>query len=203
MNEEAILLDRDGTITKPGDHIHKIADLEFLPYAIEGLKKLQEFGYKLIIITNQAGIGRGLYTEEDYFIFKNEMYRRLENEGIFITAEYFCPHHPEKGIGKYKIDCNCRKPKTGMLEKAIKDFSLDVRKCWLIGDNLSDILAGRGAGCRTIHVLTGECKIPITYADFIASDLVNAADYIIKDKKNIKTPYTNFSYGRRDRKEEV
>lgn len=183
MMNEAILLDRDGTITKAGDHIHKIEDLEFIPNAIEGLKRLQEFGYKLIIITNQAGIGRGFYTEGDYIQFRDEMHRRLALEGIFITAEYFCPHHLEKGIGKYKTDCNCRKPKTGMLEKASREFDLNLKECWTIGDDLWDILAGKRIGTRTIHVLTGEYKLPINYADFIAIDLADAADYIIKDKK--------------------
>lgn len=176
-----IFLDRDGTVTIDGDHIHKISDLKFLSGAVEGLRKLQNAGYTFIIITNQAGIGRGLYSEEEYFAFRNEMHKKLREEGILIAAEYFCPHHPEKGIGKYKIECNCRKPKIGMLEQAAKDFNLNLNECWMIGDQTWDIDAGKNAGCKTIHVLTGEEINPIVYANFVAKNLVEAANYIINN----------------------
>jgi D,D-heptose 1,7-bisphosphate phosphatase len=179
MNK-AIFLDRDGTINIDKGYVHKIEDLEFLPNAIEGLRKLQK-EYRLIIATNQSGIARGYYTEEDYFIFRNEMHKRLKEQGILITAEYFCPHHPKEGIGKYKVYCNCRKPKTGMLEQAAKDFNLNLNECWVIGDNVSDIDAGINANCRTIHVLTGEKTEPIIYANFVAKDLAEAANYILNN----------------------
>jgi D-glycero-D-manno-heptose 1,7-bisphosphate phosphatase len=179
MTNKAIFLDRDGTITNSGDHIYKIEDLVFLPRVIEGLKKLQETGYKFIIVTNQAGIAKGLFSENEYFAFRNELYKRLDEQGILIDAEYFCPHHINGVIGKYKFDCNCRKPKTGMLEQAAKDFDLNLAECWMIGDNPSDLLAGKKAGCRTIHVLTGEEKKPVIYADFEAKDLVEAANCIL------------------------
>lgn len=180
MNK-VIFLDRDGTIVLPGDHIHKIEELKLIPYVIKGLKKLQDKGYKFIIITNQAGIAKRLYKEEDYFIFRNEMNRRLKEKGILITAEYFCPHHKE-GFGEYKKECKCRKPRIGMLEKAAKEFNLNLNKCWLIGDNYSDILAGKNAGCKTIHILTGEQKKNSNNANFIANNLIEAADYIINNK---------------------
>jgi len=184
MKNRAIFLDRDGTVTLAGDHIHKIEDMKFVQGAIEGLKKLQGTDYKLIIITNQAGIGRGMYGPEEYFTFRKEMNKRLDQQGISITGEYFCPHHPEKGIEKYKIDCNCRKPKTGMLEQASTDFDLDLSQSWVIGDNLTDIQAGNSAGCKTIHVLTGEFKEPVKEADFVAKGLIEAADYIITEDEN-------------------
>ncbi len=176
-----IFLDRDGTITNSGDHIYKIKDLKFVSKVIEGLRKLQKEGYKFIVITNQAGIGRGLYSEKDYFTFRNEVHKQLKEQGIIITAEYFCPHHPEKGIGEYRIDCNCRKPKTGLLEQAAKDFNLNLKECWVVGDQIWDVDAGKNAGCRTIHVLTGEKREPISYADFVAKDLIEAADYILNN----------------------
>jgi len=177
---KAIFLDRDGTINIDKCYVHKIEDLEFLPNAIEGLKKLQR-EYKLIIITNQSGIARGFYTEKDYFTFRDEMHKKLRERGILITAEYFCPHHPKGIIEKYKVYCNCRKPKIGMLEQAVKDFNLNLNECWMIGDNISDIGAGKNASCRTIHVLTGEQKEPIVYANFVAKDLIEVADYILND----------------------
>jgi D-glycero-D-manno-heptose 1,7-bisphosphate phosphatase len=144
-------------------------------------RSLQNSGYKFIIITNQAGIAKGLFSEKEYLAFKEEMYRRLKEQGILIDAEYFCPHHVNGVIEKYKLDCNCRKPKTGMFEQASKDLGLTLAQCWMIGDNLSDMLAGKNAGCRTVHVLTGEEKNPIVYADFEAIILVNAADYILNN----------------------
>ena len=179
MNK-AIFLDRDGTINIDEGYVHKIEDLEFIPNVTEGLRRLQK-EYQLIIVSNQTGIGRGYYTEEDYFAFRNEMHKRLKEQGILITAEYFCPHHPEKGIGKYRVYCNCRKPKIGMLEQAAQDFNLNLNECWMIGDNVSDIDAGKNANCRTIHVLTGEKKEPIVYADFVAKDLIEAANYILNN----------------------
>ncbi len=176
MKNKAIFLDRDGTINVNKGYIYRVGDLEIIPKVIEGLKILRENGYKLIIVTNQSKIARGYCTKEDYFKFRGEIHKKLREQGIIITAEYFCPHHPLD-------NCNCRKPKTGMLERATKDFNLDINECWMIGDKDSDILAGKNSGCRTIHVLTGEEKKPIDYADFIAKDLIKAADYILKQKQ--------------------
>jgi D,D-heptose 1,7-bisphosphate phosphatase len=184
MNNKAIFLDRDGTINSDKGYTYKIEDLQFIKGVIEGLKKLQNKGYKLIIASNQSGIARGYYTEEDYFVFRSELHRKLKEQGILIDAEYFCPHHPEKGTGKYRVDCNYRKPKIGMLEQAAKDFNLNLRECWVIGDKFADIETGKNAECRTIYVLTGEEKNPIEYADFVAKDMVEAANYILFKDKN-------------------
>ena len=112
------------------------------------------------------------------------MHGKLKERGILIFAEYFCPHHPERGVGKYLSNCNCRKPKTGMFETAAKEFNLDLNDCWMIGDKLSDIEAGKNAGCKTIHVLTGVEKNPIKSADFVAKNLIDAANFIISKDKN-------------------
>lgn len=176
---KAIFLDRDGVINEDADYTHKIADLKFIPHSIEGLKLMQEAGYKLIIITNQAGIAKGKYGEEDYFSFRDEMHKRLGENGIEITAEYFCPHHLDGTIEKYTIDCPCRKPKSGMLEQAAKDFDLDLKECWMIGDMPSDIQAGKNAGCRAIQVMSGKEKIYSDEADFCTEDLLKAANYIL------------------------
>ncbi len=176
----AIFLDRDGTINEDSGYTNKIEDLEFIDDAILGLQRMRHLNYKFIIITNQAGIAKGKYTEEEYFTFRDEMHKRLKNipNQIQIDAEYFCPHHPEGIIQKYKIDCNCRKPKTGMLEQAAKDFNLDLKKCWMIGDMPSDIIAGKNAGCRTIQVLTGKEKDESFEADFLAYSLLHASYFI-------------------------
>jgi D,D-heptose 1,7-bisphosphate phosphatase len=181
MNK-AIFLDRDGTINKDSGYTFKIEDLVFLPNVISGLKELSKLNYKLIIITNQSGIGRGYYAEEDYDQFRDEMHKRLKNSRVDIDAEYFCPHHPTEGLGKYKIHCNCRKPKSGMLEKAAEDFNLDLGKCWFIGDRTNDIKCGNKTGCKTIQVLTGYEKIKIIEADYMVKDLLESAKIIINDE---------------------
>ncbi len=178
MNK-AVFLDRDGTINENVGYTSKIEDLEFIEWAVEGMKKFQYAGYKLIIVTNQAGIAKGKYDEEDYFVFRDEMHRRLKDNGITITAEYFCPHHSDGIIERYKVDCGCRKPKSGMLEQAAKDFDLDLKKCWMIGDMPSDIQAGKNAGCKTIQVLTGKDKTESIDADFIVDNLYNASYFMI------------------------
>lgn len=173
MPNKAVFLDRDGTINLDKGYTHRIEDLKFIPNSAEGLKKLSQSGYKLIILTNQSGIRRSYYPKEDYFAFRQEMHRRLEEQGVLITAEYFCPHIPED-------NCNCRKPKTGMLEQAQKDFDLDLKECWVIGDSVVDIQTGTKLGCKTIHVLTGKEKDTLPYVpDFIAQDLIQAAEYIL------------------------
>lgn len=177
MNK-AIFLDRDGTINEDVRHTYKIEDLKFIEGANEGLKLMQNAGYKLIIITNQAGIAKGKYQEEDYIFFREKMHKKLRENGTSIDAEYFCPHHPQGAIKKYSIDCNCRKPKIGMLEQAAKDFNLNLNQCWMIGDALSDVKAGKNAGCKTIQVLTGKEIICSPEADFIVKNLLEAANYI-------------------------
>lgn len=176
MINKAIFLDRDGTLNVDKGYKYKPEDLEIIPGVIEGLKKVWA-KFSLIIVTNQSGIARGLFTENDYAEFKERMHRILMYNGIYITQEYFCPHLPED-------NCNCRKPKTGMLEEAAKDFHLNLDKCWMIGDHLSDIQAGKNAGCKTIHVLTGHITTPIKEADFAAGDMVEAANYILQYNNN-------------------
>ncbi len=154
MNK-AIILDRDGTINVEKDYLHKIEDFEFEKGVIEGLKILSQLGYIFIVVTNQSGIARGYYSEEDLEILNNHIGEILLKEGIKIEKFYYCPHHPEKGVGKYKVECNCRKPNPGMLEEAIKEFNIDREKSFMIGDNISDIEAGIRAKVTPILVETG------------------------------------------------
>src|SRR3989344_2368559 len=122
----AVLIDRDGTINVDTGYTYKVEDLRFENNALKALRLLQTPDYLLIIVTGQSGIGRGIYAEQDYRRFMEAMYAQFRLEGINIDGEYFCPHHPKAGIGKYKVDCECRKPKTGMLEQAARDFNIDL-----------------------------------------------------------------------------
>lgn len=155
---KVIFLDRDGTINVEKSYLHKWEDFEFEKNAIEGLKKLKDLGYEFIVVTNQSGIGRGYYTEEDLVTLNNQMTEKLKEFGIEILECFYCPHHPEKGIGKYKVDCNCRKPNPGMLLEGIKKYDVDVENSFMIGDKKGDLEAGKKAGLKSILVLTGYGK---------------------------------------------
>ena len=147
MNK-AIFLDRDGTINVDKAYLSKIEDFEYLPGVIEGLKLLQNARYKLIIITNQSGIARGYYTEDDFLRLNNWMLKDLGEKGVRIGKVYYCPHHPKGKIEKYRVDCDCRKPKLGLYQKAIEDFDIDLSVSWTIGDKIRDSAICELTDCR-------------------------------------------------------
>jgi len=138
---KALFLDRDGTINVEKNYVYKIEDFEFIDGIFELIKSYQEKGFLIFIITNQAGIARGYYTEEDYKTLTNWMLEQFQKKGITITKVYHCPHHPE-----ITGPCRCRKPNPGMILDAIKEFNIDPVNSVLIGDKKSDILAGEKAG---------------------------------------------------------
>ena len=187
--EKVIFLDRDGTLNVEVNCLHRKEDLVLLPGVPEALKAFKDQGYKLVVITNQAGVARGYYTEEDVKELHRYMNELLAGQGAGIDAFYYCPHHPEHGIGKYKIPCHCRKPVTGMFEMAEQDFEVDKASSWMIGDKLIDIEAGRNYGVRTVLVGTGygagvhdeqKKKGDFPY-DLYADDLLEAYDEINRE----------------------
>lgn len=136
---KAVFLDRDGTINKEKNYLYKIEDFEFIPGVLNGLKMLQNAGFILVIITNQSGIARGFYTEHDYFKLMNYMLGELKKNGINIAKCYYCPHLKNASVEKYRIDCECRKPKTGLFMQAIHELDIDIDKSFAIGDKISDL----------------------------------------------------------------
>ena len=152
--KKAIFLDRDGTINVEKDYIYKSEDLVFEEGTIEALKTFKNLGYILIVISNQSGIARGYFTEEDLNIFNNNMNEILKRNGIEIIEFYCCPHHPD-GIGEYKKVCECRKPNNKMIEDAIKKYNIAREKSYMIGDKTSDIRAGLKSNLKTVLVKTG------------------------------------------------
>ena len=149
---KAIFLDRDGTINIDKEYLYKIEDFEFEPKADEALKILYDLGYILIVVTNQSGVARGYYKEEDVVTLHSNLSKILEKKGVIISKYYYCPHHPSKGIGKYKTDCSCRKPNPGMLLKGIEEFNVDPLNSYMVGDKPSDIEAGINAGVNPIFL---------------------------------------------------
>jgi len=143
----AVFLDRDGVITQePPHYAHRVDQLKFIPGAPEAIRSLNQNGYLVIVVTNQSGIGRGYYLEEDTIKFNQAMEQKLDKYGARIDAIYYCPHHPDD-------HCECRKPKPGMLLDAGKRFNINFTQSFMVGDRMSDIEAGEHVGCETILVL--------------------------------------------------
>lgn len=140
-NNKALFLDRDGTINKEKNYVYKIEDFEFIEGIFELVRSYEQRGFLIIVITNQAGIARGLYSEAEYEELTGWMTGKFLENGIRITKVYHCPHHPD-----YTGICNCRKPEPGMILQAIDEFNINPEESVLIGDKKSDILAGKNAG---------------------------------------------------------
>ena len=136
---KAAFLDRDGVINVDKDYLYRIEDFEYEKGALKGLQALQDAGYLLVIITNQSGIARGYYTEEDYKTLEEWMLADLSKRGIHIAGCYYCPHYPQAAIGKYRKDCSCRKPKTGLFYQAAWELSIDFNESIAIGDKERDL----------------------------------------------------------------
>jgi D-glycero-D-manno-heptose 1,7-bisphosphate phosphatase len=145
MNK-AVFLDRDGVINVDRGYTYRIEDFEFIDGVFEACKLFAASGYRLIVVTNQSGIGRGLYSEQDFLTLTEWMKGQFRSQGIALDAVYFCPHHPEQGQGRYKQFCECRKPQPGMLLQGIAEFGLEPDRCVMFGDKVSDLEAARAAG---------------------------------------------------------
>jgi D-glycero-D-manno-heptose 1,7-bisphosphate phosphatase len=146
--KRAVFLDRDGVLNVDNGYVSGVDDFEFIKGSIEACIKLKEKGYLIVVITNQSGIARGYFTEEQFNTLTEWMDWSLVDRGVELDGIYYCPHHVEKGIGKYKLDCECRKPKAGMLFTAIKDLDINVSDSILVGDKVTDLQAGLAAGVK-------------------------------------------------------
>ena len=154
MKNKFVLLDRDGVINIEKSYLYKIEDFEYEKNVIKGLKELRDLGYKFAIITNQAGIARGYYTEEDYLKLQSFIEDDWFKKGIKMEKSYFCPHHPNV-TGKYGIECDCRKPNMGNFELAVKEFDIDVKNSFMIGDKITDLIPAEKLGITPVLVKTG------------------------------------------------
>jgi len=180
--QAAAFIDRDGVINRDLHHVHRIEDWQWLPGAFEGLRVLQGAGYRLVVVTNQAGIGRGLYTEGQFQALTAYMRQGLQEQGITLAGVYHCPHHPQAGLGVYRQACACRKPAPGMLVQAAAELSLDLAQSVLVGDKHSDIQAGRRAGLRAcVLVRSGHAlsEADEAGADACLADLREAAAWLL------------------------
>jgi len=186
-----IFLDRDGVLNLDTDLISRHEDLILFDFVPEAVKRINESEYLSVVVTNQSVVARNMCTIEDLKVIHNKMEALLGLEGAYLNGIYFCPHHPQGGFPEenplYKVDCECRKPKPGMLLQAAKEFNIDLEKSWLIGDSERDIKAGEAAGCTTIAVRTGRAThTSKVEPDFWFENLTEAEDFILNNQyKNI------------------
>lgn len=171
----AVFIDRDGTLIEEVNFLFRVEDLRIFDYTVDAVQMLKEHGYLVIVLTNQSGIGRKIFTESDMHAVHREIQKEL-NFGI--AAFYFCPHLPDE-------NCACRKPNIGMIESALADFEIDMKKSWMIGDKKLDVETGFNAGVKTAMVLTGygeeDSKTLKRKPNVLASNLLEAAKAICEN----------------------
>lgn len=179
--QKAIFLDRDGTINVYKGFLRNIDDFELINGAAEAIRLINQSGYLCIIATNQPVIARGEVTISQLEDIHNKLETLLGKEGAYIDSLYYCPHHPHKGykgeIPELKIECDCRKPKPGMLLQAADDFNIDLNKSWMVGDGKNDVIAGKSAGCKTIMIGKKDSE---SIADYYATNILEAVKEILK-----------------------
>ncbi len=178
--KRAVFLDRDGTIVRESGYISDSSTLELIPDAAEAINGFHSLGFLVILVTNQSAVGRGYITEEDLTRIHKRLQETLSKSGATLDAIYVCPHLPDD-------DCDCRKPKPGLIKRAVKDFDIDTSRSYIIGDQKTDIELGKREGICTILVLTGFGKETLNdiYPDYVAGDIINAQRLIsrIEGKK--------------------
>jgi D,D-heptose 1,7-bisphosphate phosphatase len=191
--QKAIFLDRDGVINEEVNYLCRPEQLELLEGSAQAVKKLNDSDYLAIVATNQSAVARGLCSEEDIANVNKKLDVLLGKKHAFLDNIYYCPHHPDKGFEgenkQYKIECECRKPKAGMLERAIRDFNIDENESFIIGDATSDIMTGVNAGIKTILVRTGYAGKDRKYncwPDFIFENMKEAVDFIIDHYERLR-----------------
>jgi D-glycero-D-manno-heptose 1,7-bisphosphate phosphatase len=187
MGERAIFIDRDGTLNEEVGFITDPSQFRLFDFAAEAIRLINDAGWRAIVITNQSGIARGLFTEEFLLRLHTQMQSVLWQEGARLDAIYYCPHHPEAGDPPYLQDCVCRKPKPGLMERAARDFDLVLRECFVVGDRHRDVELGLAAGARSVMVMTGggreeylkDSALWTRQPDRVAENLLDAVKWIL------------------------
>jgi D-glycero-D-manno-heptose 1,7-bisphosphate phosphatase len=177
MNDRAVFLDRDGVLMRDTNYVGHVDRVEIIHGAPQALRRLQDAGFRLFVVTNQSGVGRGYFTREAVEEIHTLLNRDFGAAGVRIERYYVCPHHPED-------NCDCRKPKPKFLLEAAREYGLDLSRCFMVGDRPSDIQCGRNAGTTTILVMTGAGQETLdahaVAPDQVAGDIGAAADWILR-----------------------
>ena len=184
--QSAIFIDRDGTLNEDIGYVSSPDQLTLYPWAAEAVRLINKAELKAIVITNQSGIARGIYTEETLNAIHQKMIEELAMQGAKLDGVYYCPHHPKIGDARYRIECDCRKPKTGMLDRAAREQDIDLSRSFVIGDKASDINLALNAGARAALVMSGYGRDTQAHPDlfpceptFVAETLLDAVRLIL------------------------
>jgi D-glycero-D-manno-heptose 1,7-bisphosphate phosphatase len=181
-------MDRDGTLTEEVGYVNHPSRLRLLPRSAAAVRRLNAAGVAVVVVTNQAGIARGYFSPDVLAAVNDALVAQLKDEDAHLDGVYVCPHHPTEGDPPYRIVCDCRKPKPGLLLRATADLGLDLGRSTLVGDKGSDLVAARTVGARSVLVLTGyglgeweyrRGALPVQ-PDHVADDLLGAADWVIE-----------------------
>jgi D-glycero-D-manno-heptose 1,7-bisphosphate phosphatase len=184
----AVFIDRDGTISEEVGYVNHVSRYRVFPFAAEAVRVLNEAGRLAVLVTNQAGVARGYFREELIGEVHKVLAAELERGGARLDAVYYCPHHPSVGEPPYRFDCDCRKPRPGLLLRAADELGLDLSRCWMVGDRYSDTELARNAGARSALVLTGYGRGELEHQshawphrpDLVAEDLLEAVKKIVQ-----------------------
>ena len=183
----AVFLDRDGTINEQMGYVNHLSRFQLLPGVARAIRSLNEAGLPVVVVTNQSGLARGYFPESLLEAVHAELHRLLAREGAHLDGLYICPHHPEAREERFRLDCDCRKPRTGLLERAAAELGLDLGRSYMGGDRWSDLRCGAAVGATTVLVLTGYGRGDAAYVgpgqtvqpDHVAEDLEAAARWIL------------------------
>jgi len=183
----AVFMDRDGTISEEVGYVNHVSRYRVFPFAAEAVRALNEAGLLAVLVTNQAGVARGYFKEDLIGEVHKTLAAELGRGGARLDAVYYCPHHPSVGEPPYRLDCDCRKPRPGLLRRAAEELDLDLSRCWMVGDRYSDVELARNAGVRSAFVLTGYGRGELEFQsegwkqrpDLIAENLLEAVKLIV------------------------
>lgn len=183
----AVFLDRDGTINEQMGYVNHLSRFQLLPGVARAIRGLNEAGLPVVVVTNQSGLARGYFPESLLEAVHAELHRLLAREGAHLDGLYICPHHPEAREERFRLDCDCRKPRPGLLERAAAELGLDLGRSYMVGDRWSDLRCGAAVGATTVLVLTGYGRGDAAYVgpgqtvqpDHVAEDLEAAARWIL------------------------
>jgi D-glycero-D-manno-heptose 1,7-bisphosphate phosphatase len=182
----AVFLDRDGTINLDAGYIDRLERFELYPFAIDAMRLFTQAGYLVVILTNQAGVAQGLYGEDFVATLAQHLADCAAQRGARVDGHYYCPHSPDAAIARYRVDCDCRKPKPGLARRAAEELGIDLRRSVVIGDRWRDIAVAKAVGARGILVKTGYGATealkpqPDLTADAICDDLIGAAVWLLE-----------------------
>ncbi len=195
MVPRAVFLDKDGTLVEDIPYNVDPALIRLNDRAIEALKLLQEAGYSIFVVTNQSGVARGYFSEQDLSAVERRIHTLLMSSGILMEGFYYCPHHPQGTVAPYAIECICRKPRPGLLLKAAHEHNIDLASSWLVGDILNDVQAGKAAGCRTVLLANGHetewDRSAGRQPDFTVTNLLQAAQAILRAANLLERSFPN------------